>query len=323
MDLPRPDPRDAAVVAFLSIAALSPLFMFDTGIEQVLDLSLGPILYLAASLLLVLPVPASYVVAISREGFRVESFASAAALPLAFLGPLHAGLAASLVLGLPLVSYKTRGLYKGDNFTFTAFRSVGSMATVLAVVLGLAAALTYQASPGLQEDLQETITNRTTEMASEYVEASRQQVVESQRQALKELASTLSRNVSSTSIALTEKTVFSAVEEAGTFTSSQKTLLRRAFDTARDDIPSRLSGSVAGRMDQLTGSAGELGDVKGMVKQRISPLAESFTAAEPPFLAFIFFTVLSLVYLAKIPFKLLGALYAGVARRSRELAVEN
>ncbi|MDY6774199.1 MAG: hypothetical protein SVS85_03270, partial [Candidatus Nanohaloarchaea archaeon] len=63
-------------------------------------------------------------------------------LPLGVLGTTYLAFSSGLVLGLLLVSYKARSVYHEDNFGWTSFKAVGSLLTVLALVLGLTAAYT-------------------------------------------------------------------------------------------------------------------------------------------------------------------------------------
>ncbi|MDY6774198.1 MAG: hypothetical protein SVS85_03265, partial [Candidatus Nanohaloarchaea archaeon] len=133
---------------------------------------------------------------------------------------------------------------------------------------------------------------------------------------LQDLALRLSTNASRQSILSTEKTVFRAVEASGTFTSQQKNLLRNAFERSQNRIPQRIGDRVQSRLAE-TAPAEKL-KVEDLVAERVSPLVQRYTAPRPVFLAFIFLTVLSTVYLFKLPFRFIGAVYSFALREVRK-----
>ncbi|MFB6265876.1 MAG: hypothetical protein ABEI07_02215 [Candidatus Nanohaloarchaea archaeon] len=319
MDAPDLETRQLLVTALLSLVAVAPLFFFDPVNGLLKGQGILEVLYSAAALLFLLPLPAAYVASVSTERFRYEAVGGFASLPLAVFGTFHAAFAVSLGVGLLLVSYKTRSVYHGDNFGWSTFKSAGSLVFVLALVLGFTAAYTYQSSPGLRGELQDRITNRTVDIAVEYADISRQSIAP--KDEIQELAGRLSENVSRTSIALTEKMVFEAVQRSGTFSPAQKTLLRNVFDRSKNRIPETMSRRIEATAFN-TGNMSEAVPVEEIARQRIEPFVEKATAPAPHTLTLIFLTVASLVHLFKMPFRLLGGFYAYIFRSVENRAGE-
>lgn len=308
---------DLAIVAALSLAAVAPLFVFDPAVAHVTGGDVIPLLRGAAPLLFLLPLPAAYVASISRDGFRVESLAAVVILPLGVFGLRFTAVAAGLVLGLPLVSYKARSIYTGDNAFWTWFKSSAALVTVLAVVLGISAAYAYNTSPALRQDVQGNVTDRAVGTATQFVDLSQEGLSPDR---ITGATARLARNISSTSLALTEKTVFAAVEEDGTFSDGQRQVLRDAFTQAEEEIPGQLSQQAQQRVtNQLAGGENVQ---RSLIRSRMGPIVERLSKPTPPVLALIFFTVLSLAYLVKFPVALLGGVYGLGFRRLRHRYAE-
>ncbi len=308
----RAEAVDVIAVAALSLLATVPLFFVDPAVAGIVGGDVVSLLMAAVPFLLLLPLPAAYVASISRERFRVESLAAAAVLPLGFLGMKFGATAIGLLLGLPLVSYKARSIYTGDNPFWAWFKASAALITVLAVVFGLTAAYTYESSAPLREDVQGNLTSRAVDTATEFIDLS-QQGVSSDR--LTGAAVRISRNISRTSIRLTEQNVFAAVDADGTFSDQQRQVLRSAFTQSEQEIPSQLSEQAR---QQVSSQLGGQEDIqRDLIASRTGPIVEKLSQPTLPVLAVIFFTVLSLVYLLRFPLALLGGIYGTVFRRIR------
>lgn len=311
------DPVDAIVVAGLSAAATAAVGFTDLGVGAVVAGDLAALARSVAVLLVVLPLPIAYVVTISMERFRIESLASAVSLLFGFRGVTYATIAAGITIASLIVSYKTRSIFHGDNRFWTRFKASASTVTILAIVIGLAAALTYQGSADFRQDLRGNATNVTTELAVDQVGAVQETFAEQQRQVLVNTAGLVAENSSTAAIALTEQNVFTAVQQDGSFSASQQQLLRDTFTTSRQDIPPRIRDDITTRVDeQLTrqtdGGIVETQSLEDRIATQVRQMLQRLGQPTTPVLAAIFVMALSIVLLFKIPFGLVAAVYASL-----------
>ncbi|MDY6768491.1 MAG: hypothetical protein SVW02_00065 [Candidatus Nanohaloarchaea archaeon] len=307
------DVREVLAVAALSIVAILPLFVVDVGIGKILEGEAIAMLTSLVPLLLLLPLPAAYVATISRHRFRPETLGALATLPLGLLGAKFAAFAVGLVLGLLLVSYKSRSIYTGDNQFWTFFTASAALVTVLALVLGVSAAHTYSASADVRQGVQDNVTEFTVNTATEFIDLAQQGATPQQ---ITGAAVALAENMSRTSIAMTEKAVFRAVEENGTFSDTEKQLLRTAFTQSKQRIPSQLSTRARQQVEERLGGQREVENE--LIRSRTAPIIQKLTSPTLPLLIAVFFTLVSLVYIFKIPVSIIGGVYGMIILRLRK-----
>ncbi len=308
------EPVDLAIVAALSIIASIPVFVITPRIDALVALQPPIPLGHLVLLLLVLPLPAAYVASISGERFRPESLGAAATLPLALFGTRFAAFSVGLVLGLALVSYKARSIFNGDNLFWTRFKASAALLTVMALVAGVVAVQGYAGSAAVQDAVQDNVTSVAVETASGFIDQSTEART---GDVLTGLATMAAMNASRSSIAATERTVFTAVNESGGFSSAQRQVLRTAFDQAGQEVPQQVA---AGAEEQVQDQLQQQADVdEAVLAGRIQPVVEQVTAPQPPVLAVLFLTVASLVYMFRLPIGFIAAVYAMVGRRLNHL----
>ncbi len=302
------------VTAGLSVIAMGAVMVADIGISAVVAMDPGGLLRSAAILLAVLPLPAAYIAHISHDGFRRESLGTLAALPFAALSMGLGAVAAGLVLGGLLVSYKATNLWDGGNPFWTGWKASGGMVVVLALAAGLMVAATYQGSATFREDIRGNLTNVTTEVATDQINLTQRSVMEQQTETLVATAGMVARNVSESSILLTGNRVMGAVEDDGSFSPDQQNLLITEFDTARQDIPPQVAeqtrDAVRQQLEANQGGLVPVQDTADMIAEQTRRILQEWGQPTPLVLAAITVMVMSLVLVFKLPFSLIAGLYA-------------
>lgn len=263
---------NAVIIGILSIVATVSLTLTDVTVADLIGLEFGGILRSALIFLVLVPLPAAYTATISKDGFRKEAFGGVLALPLALLGLPFAALATGVLLGNLLTSYKTRSIFKGDNTGWTYWKSVGGAITMIALVAGLTAGYTFYTDADWRNTIKTEATNETTAIATDYVDLSGSGSVltQQQRQQLINTAGILAENASATTLNVAEDAVVLRMEQDGSFTDQQQSVITDTFTCwtagfrARSSSgPSSRSGgestsSCSGRMSprpELSGSA--------------------------------------------------------------------
>ncbi|MDY6762103.1 MAG: hypothetical protein SVY41_03565 [Candidatus Nanohaloarchaea archaeon] len=302
------EPVDLAVIAVLSLVATVPLFLISPSIDAVVAVQPPlPVSHLVI-LLLVLPLPAAYVAAISGERFRVESLAAVITLPFALAGPRFTAFSVGLVLGLPLVSYKARNLFHGDNRFWTSFKASAALITVLALVTGVIAVQAYSGSAAVQNAVQGNVTAVAVDTATGFVDVSG-----GSTSMMTGMAAGIAVNTSRTTVAATERTVFTAVNRSDGFSPAERQVLRAAFTEAEEQIPPQVGQQAQKQVQQRLAQQTDVGEE--VLASRVAPIVDTVTAPEPPVLAVLFLTVASLVYIFRLPVGVVAAVYVMLGRR--------
>lgn len=303
-----------AGVVVTTLAAMIGLFMVDLSSEALITLDYGGLVGSVITLLVLLPLPAAFIAHISHSGFRREALATVIALPFGLLGLKFAAFAAGLVLGGLMVSYKAENLWQDGNTFWTGWKASGGAVTMLAIVLGLAVAFTYQGSATFREDVRGELTNVTTDVATEQINLTQQGVVDQQTEALVTSAGTVAENASTAAIILTTNQVLTAVQDDGSFSPTQQNLLISEFGTARDDIPPQIGqqtrDAVRQQVEANQGGLVPVQDTADMIADQTRRMLRQFGQPSPPVFAVIVLMVASVVLMFKLPFSLIAGLYA-------------
>lgn len=326
--------RSAAVVAALSLIAMLPVFQLDLSLQQLFAVNPLPLLQSLLPLFLTLPLPAAYITLISKKRFRKEALGTTVVLPIAVLGQLFTVFAAGIVLGSIFVSYKAKSVYNGRNVNWMHFRAAGGMIVLIAVVAGLVAASFYSSTQPFRADIRGNITQESVDMAMDYAETAgvggqQPQSTGAQAQQLTNLVGPLASNLSTASIRSTETVVFGAVQQtrdrdSSKFDASERTVLRTAFDTAENQVPSTVRQQAEQTMQQQLQKMGGAAEVKketlrSMVTPRVRKVVNRIITDSQAMTAVAFVSAFSVVMLFKLPFAFLSALYAAIIGHIRHL----
>jgi hypothetical protein len=324
--------RDALMIAVLSLAAIASITRFELSFATVFDRQFSTILDALLPLLLLLPLPAAYIAAISKDGFRKEVAGTLVTLPAAVLDLTFAVGSIGIVLGGVLVSYKAKSIYNGQNTNWVHFKAAGSMVVVLAIVAGIATAAMYSTTPPLREDIRSNITQQSVDTALEYADmagmgGTQDVSLGEQDQGISAMVGTLAENLSQASIQSTEAIVFQAVEEtrnrdSSKFDADERTVLRAAFDTAESNVPTEVRQQAEDQVEQRFTSGSDSGQVeeaamRSMVTPRVRSFVNELITDSHGMTLTVLIATFSLVMLFKLPFELLSAIYAAILGRLR------
>lgn len=307
---------DAAIIGILSVAATASLALTDVSVADLFGLAFGGLLRSALIFLVFVPLPAAYVATISKDGFRKEALAGLLALPVALWGIQFAALGTGILLGNLLTSYKARSIFKGDNTGWTYWKSVGGAITMIALVAGLTAGYTFHTDTDWQDTIKAEITNQTTQIAVDYADlsGSGSALTQQQRQQLIDTAGVLAENASAATLLVAEDAVVLAMEEDGSFTSQQQSTITGTFTvldrTVPDEIQRQIEQRVGEQVDELV--FGRDVSAAGAVQQRIQSFVDRLVQPSPEATTGVIFLTISFLLILKIPFGLIGALYAGI-----------
>jgi hypothetical protein len=324
--------RSTAAVAGLSLIAMLPVFQLDLSLRQLFAMNPVPFIRSLLPVLLTLPLPAAYIALISKRRFRKEALGTAVVLPFALLGQLFTVFAAGMVLGSLFVSYKGKSVYNGRNVNWMHFRAAGGMIVLTAVVAGLVAASFYSNTAPFREDIRGNITQESVDMAMDYAETAgvggdevQPESTDAQAQQLTSLMGPLAANLSVASIRSTETIVFRAVQEtrnrdSSKFDASERTVLRTAFDTAENQVPSTVQQQAEQTMQRQLQEMDGAADVKqdtlrSMVTPRVRKVVNRIITDSEAMTAVAFVSASSIVMLFKLPYAFVGALYAAIIGR--------
>ncbi len=315
------DLRLTALVALCSVVAMAPLFRVSLTMDLFLGMAFAPLLNEVLPVLALVPLPAAVIAATSKERFRRESLGTLAALGFVGQGPLFKAVAAGLVVGGIFTSYKAKSVFNGHNTGWTYFKATGSTLTFIAIATGLMLASVYAGSPEFREDLQASMTDQTIDIATEYTELAGMggtgDTGAVQEDTIDRFATRLAENVSAASIVATEQLVLQTAEQSGSFDGEQQLILRSAFSDARRTIPQNISEQAADQLQTAIGRTGDTGEpqemgVAEMVRPQVRGFLDNIVEPTREMQAVVFFAVFSLVIVFKIPFEMLGMLYAAI-----------
>lgn len=313
---------DAAIIGILSVVATVSLTLIDVTMTDLVGLELGSILRSALIFLIFVPLPAAYTATISKDGFRKEAFGGVLALPIAFLGLPFAALGTGVFLGNLLTSYKTRSIFKGDNTGWTYWKSVGGAITMIALVAGLTAGYTFYTDADWRDTIKTEATNETTAIATDYIDLSGSGSVltQQQRQQLIDTAGVLAENASATTLTVAEDAVVLRMQQDGSFTDQQQSTITDTFTTLDGTVPGEIKQQteqqVGEQIDELV--FGQDVSATGAIRQRIRGFVDQIVEPSPQMTAGVFFLTISFLLILKIPFRLIGTIYAGLLTFLRE-----
>lgn len=322
------DIRTGIIVAVLSLLPIIMLHQVSVSVELLFAMQFEPLLNEVIPLLLAFPVPAAFIASISKERFRWECLGTAAAFIFAGQGQEFMAAAAGMVLGGVFVSYKAKSIFNGHNTGWTFFKATGSMLTILALAIAFSTSSFYMDTPAFRTDIQRALTDQTVDIAVEHANLAELANTGGNTDALEamqtglaaDLIGTLAENLSRTTVQATEVVVFSEVEQSGEFDAQELAVLDDAFTRADEQIPAAvstqaeewLSEDIGATSVGDTGQSAEDESIKQLITPQVRTFVNDIVSASPETQAIVFVATFSLIMLFKIPFELIGALYASL-----------
>lgn len=312
---------DAVILAVLTVVGVIGFYLSPVDTRVLTSLAFGDLLSASTVFIITMVFPIAWVANMSFERFRVESLAAFLVVPGVFRGGLFAVVCLGLPVAVVFASYIARSTYNGKNPFWTCFKTGASLVTVLAILTATSGAYSMATDQDMRDTVRQgvadRVADRATEVANETLNGEGNGAVEQQRQMFVTMTSQVARNVSSSTILVSRRSVVATMDQLeGTseaFSSTQRTVLSQTFDRLEQELPGNISGQVGERVEQrfedqggFRPSSGQLEEeVEGRVDAGLDAIFEDRRALA----GMTFVVVLSLVYALKIPFELLGGVF--------------
>ncbi len=285
----------SVTLLLLSLVATASFFLIPTTITDLIGFNFTNIFALQNLVVLLLPLPFAFVAIHSLERFRKESFAAIISLLLIPLGGKLALAALTLSLGCPLVSWKARSVYNKKNKLYTFYKATGTAVTVVAVISAALFVGAFTVENQVQGAVTQALANKTGELSEDIISdafgGDNLQTVQEQQI---RLASSL--------INSTETVVLDQVRQDRLFTGQHRNRLDTYFSNAHTLLLQQIrERSEEQRPGFNTGSPVTQG-VNQAIDELVQPTA-GFNLA-------LFLIVFSLVLILRLPFAVLGTVYA-------------